>query len=73
MFFKKNETPRMALARRIRERMREKHITEPMLAKRVGVNRTTVYNWASGRRVPDAVHIPQLCRALQLRSSQLVV
>ena len=53
--------------------MERRKITPPMLAVKVGADRTTVYNWMAGRRLPEAEYYGPLCKALHVRHAQLLL
>lgn len=46
------------------------HFTQAELASLLGVSRTAVFNWETGRSRPDITNIPALCQALDIPISE---
>jgi DNA-binding transcriptional regulator YiaG len=63
---------RRQFAERLTRYMREQHMTPPMMACRIHVDPTTVYNWIAGRKLPDPINLNRLCRVLQKRHGSLL-
>lgn len=45
----------------LRAMMAIRNINIPVLAEQIGVSVTSVYNWRIGKRLPNKMHIEQLC------------
>ena len=50
----------------LRAMMAIHNINIPVLAEQIGVSVTSVYNWRIGRRLPNKMHIEQLCDVLSM-------
>lgn len=50
----------------LRAMMAIRNINIPVLAERIGVSVTSVYNWRIGKRLPNKMHIEQLCNVLSM-------
>ena len=51
--------------KRTSQARRTLHLTRKIVAQRVGVTEATIYNWETGKTVPDANALRRLSSALQ--------
>ena len=53
-----------AFGETLKELRKEKKYTQQELADKIFVDRSSVANWETGRRIPDAIFISRLCKCL---------
>ena len=58
------------ITQKIKEKRKEKHLTQGQLAEMVGVKDNTISTWESGR-VPEAIYLYKICKALNISISEL--
>lgn len=61
-----------AFAKVLQELRKEKGFSQQQLANKLFVDRTSVANWETGRRIPDALTITQICRCLGVDTDLLM-
>jgi len=65
------QTPDNQLAKRLKQAMREAHLTQEDLAKRLGVSRSLVGHWTNGQRAPDSDAVGRIANSLQVDAAWL--
>ena len=56
----------------IKEERVSKGLTQTQLAKAVGVTQDSISLWELGKRLPDTVYIPALCKILEISADYLL-
>ena len=51
---------------------KEKHLTQAVLAERLGITDRAVSKWETGKCMPDISLIPELCEALEININELL-
>ena len=59
------ENDAKSLGDKIREAMREKHLTQEMLGEKMGVSQAQINHWVSDRRVPTLKSMKEIAAALK--------
>lgn len=67
-----NDNFNEAFSRRLRFYLNKYDMTQIELAKRLGVGKSTVSDWANGRKVPRADTVDRMCDIFHCRRSDLV-
>ena len=55
----------------IKQAREAKNLTQPQVAKAIGVKRQSVSLWESGHTKPRTAHIDKLCKTLGIQREQL--
>lgn len=66
------EAERREWAARLQRLRKISHLSQEELASQLGLGRTAVANWETGRAMPDLVCIPALCRVLNVTPAMLL-
>lgn len=64
--------PKGSIAANLRHFREQRKLTQPELARRVGVHAVTLARWEGGQRKPSAEHLSQISKALKVSMSALV-
>ena len=62
---------KLYFANRIKELRQAAHMTQAELSSALGISISAVKSWEAGRTRPDIANIPVLCKALNVRVSEL--
>lgn len=67
------ELDRKAIGKRVRAARRRASLTQDKLAERLGITKSAVSQWESGRTVPDLTAIAALCEASAENSADEII